>query len=304
MRKRIVGSISVAMLMLPALLLGCEEDLNLREDYPEPFTLYGLLSPDLGIQSVRVYPLEAFPQLDSVDPQAVRFTSTDLSTGEQILWQDSILTADNGQQDLIFWSSFRPKHDHVYRVEATRLSDGAGSYADVRIPLRVVVRSEDIVSPEPNIATLRIIVEGADIQVHKPEITYEVIAYSGSQFYGSKNAVTLPHHNKEKPIEQGWEIPINIWLDRQYVQGTLRAGIRPFSFMLNDVRIRFMVGNADWDPPTGRFDINLLSHQNALNNVVNGLGFVGGGYRVVEQIVPGCDLVTDAQYICRGDLFP
>lgn len=284
-------------------LLGCEEDLNLREDYPEPFTLYGLLSPDLSVQSVRVYPIEAFPQYTSVNPQDIRFTSTDLGTGEQITWQDSVVAASNGQQDLVYWSSFRPEHDHVYRVEATRLSDGASSYADVRIPPLVNVRSVDVVRPEPQIAILNIIVEGEGIRVLKPEIFYEIMSIDNGRI-GPRKGYWFSHHNSEVPIEGGWEIPINIWLDRQYASGAYGLGIRPFVLILNEVRISLLIGNEVWDPPFGRFDTNLLSHQNALNNVENGLGFVGSGYRINELLVPGCDLVDDAEYICRADVFP
>ena len=289
---------SVAILFLTILLPGCEENLDLREDFSEPFTLYGVLSPDLGTQYIRVYPIDEFPRLDQDVPGDIRFTSVDLMTGEEIIWTDTVDIAPNGQKDLIFKASFVPEHEHVYRVEATRLSDGASSYAEVRIPPLVTIRSEDIIIPEPNAAILRVLVEGEDIRLLKPEITYDVMECSNG-FVGDRRSFHYTHHRLESPTENGWEIPFNIWFDRLFVTGEYGLGIRPFILILNGVEIRFLIGDAVWDPPFGQFELNLLANREILNNVVNGFGFVGAGYRLdAIPIAPSCELLTDAEYIC------
>ncbi len=279
-------------------LAACEEDLNLRDDFPEPFTLYGVLSPDLDTQYVRVYPIDEFPRLDQEVPEGIRVTSVDLMTGEEIVWTDTIDTAPNGQRDLVFKAPFVPEHEHVYRVEARRKADGMRSYADVRIPPMVTVRSEDVIVEAKNSAILRVVVQGENIRVLKPEITYEVMLCARGSL-GPKESFHFTHHGLEAPVDNGWEIPFNIWFDRLFVTGELGLGIMPFTLILADVRINFLVGDEAWDPPFGVFAPNLLSHPDVLNNVENGLGFVGAGYRLESiRVKPSCALLTDAEYIC------
>jgi hypothetical protein len=109
------------------LTTGCEEDLGLREDYPEPFTLYGLLSPDLDTQSVRVYPLQDIPGLALPQPHGITFTSTDLTTNDVLVWNDSIVVAEDGREELVFWLPFRVDYDKSYRVTAIRDVDQVSS---------------------------------------------------------------------------------------------------------------------------------------------------------------------------------
>ena len=279
-------------------LAGCEEDLDLRDDFPEPFTLYGVLSPNLTTQYVRVYPIDALPRLDQEVPASIRFTSTDLTAGEEIVWADTIDVAPNGQRDLVFKASFSPQHEHVYRVKATRMADGASSFADVRIPPQVSIRWENVIREAKNEAILDVVVEGERIRLLKPEITYEVLGCKDG-LLREPASFTYQHHRLEEATANGWHIPFNIWIDRHFVGGAYGfKGIEPFTLILNDVLVTFIVGDEVWDPPFGRFDINLLSHPDVLTNVQNGLGFVGAGYRMSIQVEPSCALLTDAEYWC------
>lgn len=289
------------ILLATLLLFGCEEDLNLREDYPEPFTLYGILSPDLDTQWVRVYPLEASPALAPTLLPDIRLTSRDLDTGEQQIWQDTILTQTNGQQDLVFWSAFDAELNHTYRLEAIRATDGSRSSVEVKIPPPVLVRIEELGSPSISEVFLRIHIEGTDFRALKPEIEYDV-RYTALPHI--RNTYTLSHQSSEHPTEQGWAFDFNFYLDRYSVQGMynvdlLKMGILPNGIRcsivdLLDMKLHLVVGSANWDPPFGRFDPNLISHQSVLTNVENGLGFVGGGYRIAEKLRPSREAVEDA----------
>lgn len=293
---------NISIILLTGLFVfGCEEDLNLRADHPEPFTLYGVISPDLDTQAVRVYPIENFSQLALNLPHGITFTSTDLDTGERIIWQDTILTQPSGQQDLAFWSPFRAEFGHRYRVEARRASDGAASFAETHIPAPVTVRITELGSPSISEVFLRITVAGEGFRALKPEIAYR-IRYTALPHL--IYTYRLSHQGTEFPVEEGWAFDFNFYLDRYNVQGMynvdlLKRGILPNCIRcsiidLLDMDLHLVVGNADWDPPFGRFDANLLSHQDALTNVENGLGFVGGGYRIAEDLRPSRKAVEDA----------
>ena len=290
----------VCLLLLWVLLLGCNEDLRLRDDFPQPFTLYGVLSPDLDTQSVRLYPLDDFPLLHPTESLDISFFSTDLTTGERLVWQDTLLIEPNGQHDLVFWAPFRAEFDHLYRVEAVRQNDGAMSSAEVKIPSPVSVSIVELDSPNINEVFIKVFIEGDNIRVLKPELVYTVKG-SDSQFgLGDVLSITRRYHKAEQPFEMGWEFTFNMYLDRYRVQGEYNVllpaflGIRCQVLDLRKLDLHLIVGNSDWDPPEGDLDPNLLSHQNALTNVENGLGFIGGGYRIVESLRPSREAVEKA----------
>lgn len=283
-----------SMVFLICLLAaGCEEDLGLRDEFPEPFTLYGLLSPQLDTQSVRVYSLEAFPNVAFDD--GISFLSTDLVTGEQLVWQDSVVTKPNGQQDLVFWAPFRPKFNRSYRVEAIRQSDGASSYAEVRIPPPVLVRLEEPFSPEINEVFVNVLIEGPDIRALNPEIVYRVFTEGNREL-----KILRTYHRSEHPTENGWMFTFNFYVERLWVQSFYNqlapdmTGIRCQAVNLVEMELHLIVGDSAWDPPEGNLDPNLLSHPQALTNVENGLGFVGGGYRIAEPLMPSRETVEKA----------
>lgn len=72
------------LLFASVYLMGCNENLAPRQPYDEvPLSIYGVLSPDLDTQSVRIYPLEDFSTLGSSEPLDLNVTSTDLQSGNR-----------------------------------------------------------------------------------------------------------------------------------------------------------------------------------------------------------------------------
>lgn len=282
------------------LLAGCEEDLGLREPLGMPFTLYGVLSPDLDTQSVYVYPFEDFPSLAPAESLDISFIFTDLSTGTQTTWQDTLLTSPNGQRDLVFWAPLRVEYDRSYRVEAIRESDGETSFAEIRIPPRVTVRLIELGSPAINKVNLKIQIEGEQIRVLKPEIVYHVKRFTGPDgVTGPDRFIPISYLGLENKTATGWDLSINLWKDRFDVQTLYTAefmsgGVLCPLLDLKNMNLHMIVGDSIWDPPMGLFDMNILSDPNTLTNVKNGLGFVGGGYRSIHPILPSQESVEDA----------
>lgn len=97
----------VLLFAVIAIIVGCEENLAPPEHFDELFTMYGVLSPDLDTQSVRVYPMEDIPTLGSPEPLDVDLTSTDLTTGQRRTWRDTVLAEPDGAHEYVFWSPFR-----------------------------------------------------------------------------------------------------------------------------------------------------------------------------------------------------
>jgi hypothetical protein len=288
---------SLCAILAVLLLDSCQEDLGLRDDFPEPFSLYGVLSPDRDTQSVRVYRLEAYPTLSLDDPHGVSFSSTDLETGELLVWRDTVLFEPNGQQDLVFWAPMKADYEHRYRVEAVRQSDGAASYVEVRIPPPVSVRFEELESDEFGEVDIDVFIEGEGIRALRPEVRYTVGFVQGPP----SNTATIPitYQGFEQQTENGWLLTIDLVLDRWRVHTEYVKLLGPLAlwcpqFDLIGMEVHVIVGDTLWDPPAGLFDPNLLSHHRVLSNVENGLGFVGGGYRRVEYLFPSRAAVEKA----------
>lgn len=268
-------------------LLGCEENLAPRGFLDVSYSLYGVLSPDLDTQSVRLYPVEAFPHL-TPESLGVAVASTDLVTGEETVWQESIVSSANGDTEHIFWAPFRAEYGHTYRIEAARPDSPVNTFAEVRIPDPVTVHILD-----PDTVLFRVSIEGGGIRVFKPEVVYGVRkslrARTGPA--GPVRSIPVSYQGTEQATADGWTIAVNLHLDRWIVQGEYTAEFRSGGIAcplldLIDLELHVVVGDAPWDPPQGVFDPNVLSHHRALTNVQNGFGFIGGGYRIEAPLRP------------------
>jgi hypothetical protein len=132
-----------------------------------------------------------------------------------------------------------------------------------------------------------------------PEIEYAVFSDNGG---GTGRVVSIlrTYHGFECPSEAGWKLGFNFYNERNWVQSLYNIatgsmlGIRCDVLALRHMEMHAIIGNAEWDPPGGSLDPNLLSHPQLLANVENGLGFVGGGYRIVEPLRPSRETVEKA----------
>jgi len=287
--------LSLLLFLTTGVLIGCEENLAPRVPYDLPFSLYGVLSPDLDTQSVRVYPVADLPSFDPSVIEDIRVTSTDLHTGTQMTWRDSVIVEPNGQHEYIFWAPFRAEFDHQYRIEAKRLSDGARSWADVRVPPQVTVRFVD-----DDATAMKAIFEGEDIRLLKPELEYGVCDVPCTE----PLIIYVNYEGHQKPTEQGWEVTFNMASDRYYVQGIYmndntdyKEGIKCSVLKLMGLEFHTLIGDEVWSPPGGIFDVDILSYPQTMSNVKNGLGFIGGGYRIQEPLYPRREVVEDACFI-------
>ena len=121
---------ALALLALPA----CEEDVaQVRTE--KPFTVFGLLSPALPRQEVYVFPIEE--RLRPLPPEKLdaRVTTTDLATGETVVWEDSVqaATGTGGGAEYVFRAPIDVAYGRTYRLEVAR-QDGATARVDVTVP--------------------------------------------------------------------------------------------------------------------------------------------------------------------------
>lgn len=264
----------VAVTLLCAVLVsGCAEDLAVRDVYDVPFSLYGTLNPLRDVQSMRVYEIGTLPTLGSPEPLDVDVASIDLSTGERWIWKDSVLVEPSGQVGHVFTARFQPQQAHTYRVEVVRRSDGATSYADVRIPSSATVRFDERESP-----LIHAFVEGDDIRLLNPEIVYSV---RGLSLDAPLYRYAFSYQGRERQLDGVWQVTSNLLSDYTDIHHHYPHRLIPCDdIRLMDVHVNMLIGDTSWDPPSGVFDVNVVAHPDIMSNVHNGLGFVGGGFNI------------------------
>lgn len=248
------------------LALGCEDSVVPTGDAGRPFTLYAVLDPTEGRQALRLATFH--PGLDAPADAEVdaEVTATDLNTGEVVTWTDSLVVFGEGRFGYVFHADLRPVYGHTYRIEARR-SDGAVSSAEVTVPPLVeplpleAVRSGTIVLPT--------LWPGAP-ELNEPQVSY-VVETAGCEV----RTVTLPASRPAEPFEFGWRVETDLLADSDAVFEALAPAT---SLGLIAVRVGAHVASANWYPPGGVFDPEVLVDPNAFTNVRNGFGFVGAGY--------------------------
>ena len=277
----------LTLLFLPVIaVMGCEENLPDRDDIPMPYSLYGVLSPSFDTQSIRVYPLENKPTLGDPASLGVDVTTTDLTTGSRQAWRDTVLVDPNGQHEHVYWAPFRAEFGHAYRLEAVRRSDGATSWAEVRIPKMPAFRVDVFEIPG-----VHLFVEGEDIRVLRPEARYTVNRPAGGF---PLRTISVSHEAEERRVDNGWLVSIRVVDDQdeivsKYAQSVdlpLNTPEKCAGLVLHRLELSVIIGDVPWEPPGGFLDPLILSQPKAMSNVENGFGFIGGGFRISEPTFP------------------
>jgi hypothetical protein len=257
--------LALAALLAAPLLAGCAEDVAAPPAVNAAFTLWGALDPTADRQALRVVPV--LPTVEPAPgPLDAVMTSTDLATGAQTTWADSLVTFGNGSTGHVFVAPFRAVYSGRYRVEVRR-SDGATTQALVEVPPRVeaFLEADESGSPEEavlwpgvpqlNAATLRLSVQNANCEFVNHDLPLRDVEGAAAE-----------------PFEFGWRTAFSLTRLREALPTELGAGA------LLQVTLRAEVASTDWRFPTEVFDPEILIEPGAFTNVEGGFGFVGAAY--------------------------
>ena len=284
---------TVLLIILLSALAACEADVSAPRDMEDPFSMYGILNPRLSVQTIGVAPIEPllydFPE--TID---VLLQTTNLETGETIIWRDSVVPGEPGQIDHVFTAEFMPAFGSSYRVEAIR-SDGAATSAVARVPelVEVTTRTDDQ-------GELEILVLGDEISLLDAEVTYSArIVYwlEPKPCEPTAASVSMSFSYRRRGVEtgNGFRVPIN--MERDHNDMELELAVHPANDLaLLGMRVRLLIGDADWDPPGGVFDANVLAHPDVMTNTTNGFGLVAGGYNHERSVYPSEEAVAATRF--------
>ena len=284
--------------------MGCEEDVTAVLGSDRAFSLYGVLSPQLDSQWVRVFPVE--DRLEPAEGEGLGATlvSTDLETGEEFEWEDSLVVDAFGQPAHVYWAPFAAEYGHSYALEI-RGSDGGESSVSVTVPPRT-----DVVVQEANVsaisATLPVLIEGDAPRVIRVEVDYAMAYRAAGDANPTSATVVIPYPEAAFPSSDGWIVPIDLDADFHAVGDTLADRIdrpidRDYGVFLNILTLHLIVANDEWNPPGGTFDAHVLVQPGTLSNVENGFGFVGAGYRHEHVWIPEPEVARAAGFRAAAD---
>ncbi len=284
--------------------LACEEDVVSVLGTDRPYSFYGVLSPTFSQQYVRVYPIAATLEATPNAPLGANMTSRDLTTGEEVVWKDSLVQEASGDFAHVFVAPFRANFGTTYELRAER-GDGALTTATVPVPPAATVELPD---PELDVpALMPVTIRGLVPRLLKVEVTYAIQYRIAAPSIESRQVV-VPYGEALQPTDDGWTLTLSISRDLRTIEDQLRAEgpfDRAFGIEFVELTLRMIAANDAWNPPDGTFDPEVLVQPGLLSNVDNGFGFVGAGYRLeaswekldtVRQEVGRWDLIDRATH--------
>ena len=292
----------MSKLALPALLstlalfalTACEEDVTaVRTE--KPFTVFGLLSPLYPEQQVYVFPVEPLLHPLPPEPLDARVTSVDLATGETDVWRDSIVEAEGEGVAHLFWAPLRAAYGHAYRLEVER-SDGARTDVEVAVPVEADLVAEPTHLNRRGRPVSPVVVNQPVPRLLHVEVVYDVQI---GPFDGLRGEITLDaeYARAGRATASGWTVEVDHTSDYSHLRNRIGQGFDPaYGIYVHDVRLALLVASAEWDPPGGRFDPEVIAQPGVMTNVENGYGFIGAGYRRAVTWAPPAELLVHAGF--------
>lgn len=276
----------VALFSVAACLVwtGCEEAVDPTLEDSAQFTLYGALDPEASSQALRVFPIRDRLEVPEPGPLEATVVSTDLQTGEEQVWRDSVVVLNSGGAN-VFVADFAPEYGHTYQIVVTGASG---------MPSSVVVDVPPLIEPilrvptfGPEGAAQAVLWPGA-ARLNQARVTLNMIS-SDCQRYSYEI-----RGDNAAPLDFGWTVQVPFARVAQEVPSDLGVAANRLSIL--EVEVRAEVANRAWTPPSGEFDPEVLIEPGTFSNVTNGFGFVGAKYPSRVRWRPAAQLMSRAGF--------
>ena len=285
--------------------------------------MYGVVNPEADSQGVIVFPIENELRALPAEPLDAILTSTDLETGDQFVWSDSMVFRDNGVVH-VYWAPFRASHGRTYQLNVASASGERHSEVTVTVPPKAEIVPggvfEDIwirqnVAVTAPVDRLNFLLVRYVIKAKLPpaSLAYPVLPPDKQTDFGApppsdpmsppvvdtlivqRLFVPIAYSEKAELSADGWTIPVNFSDDfREIRQRVSRRGNNDASYgiRLEAIEISLVAANAEWAAPGDQYETNVLIQPGAMTNVKGGFGFVGAGYLLEHRYQLPDDVLT------------
>lgn len=253
-------------------LSACEDSVDAVLQTELPFTLYGYFNPLADTQAVRLFTIDGILEQTRPEPIDATVSANELETGIEFAFRDSIVQFASGTWGHVFWSEFRPSHERTYRIEARR-SDGLVSAGQSTVP--------PMASPEVGETDLSDFLLPVPILWRNAPNLIDIVAV----YYTTGGAAVVEYGVEQEDHPDGRRIELQLRRDtRDVLFNAIQLGFD--EVFLDSIEVRVVVTSADWSPPDGAFDPNVLVEPGIFSNVENGFGFIGAGYPLELVFMP------------------
>lgn len=281
MIRSMLRSTGPMLLVCLLLLSACEEDVVPVLGTDQAYTLYGFFNPMSDTQSVRVFPVEG--QLEQTRPEPIdaQVVSTDVQSGEQLVWRDSVVQYGSGNYGHVFLHPTRVDFERTYRLEVTR-SDGVVTEVETMVP---PLSEAEISEASSVLGSLLVFV----LWKKAPRLLNIVVRY-----FSNAGVEVVEYERQYETQADGQLVTLQFRRDTSPI--FLRADEANITQVrLHKVEMEVTVANEEWMPPGDIFDPELLVEPGTFSNVENGFGFYGAGYPITV-----CWLPSDELQLARG----
>ncbi len=243
-------------------VVGCESSFDPIQESTRYFSIFGYLDASADTQFVRVSPLRDTVVIADARPLDAVVTLEHLASGRVTVWKDSVFTYPGGLLAHNFWSVERiePGETYLFRVER---ADGNASTVEVTLPDSFPDPTLQIPRFDPlwyltvldveRLADLRMIyVVHDELRNTFIEVPVSYLEFA-SAFTGGFAAVVDPRKDMER----------------------VRQALGILSPMISDIKIFAAAGGPGW-PQFFKLDDELVALPDAVSNVQQGVGFLGG----------------------------
>lgn len=272
--------------VLPAALFlsGCDDTLIDPFDNEERyFSVYGYLDMLETEHALRVVPVSRFAEnIESTDGGRgaldAEVYTTDVLTGERTRWTHGYALLDDGTWGHVFKARFIVRSGRTYRLEVVR-SDGKMTTAETTVP---TFHSSTLLEKGPVVFEQDSTIAYQDITIPGVSSPWDMTMIYMWSAYPINRRMFIPYGRPGKrSVDGGWHMRIHLSEDqvavKEHVRDSFERGIPPqaTTYSLTAMGLRIRVLDANWDPPGGVFDPEILAQPGAMSNVHNGYGFFG-----------------------------
>ena len=267
---------------------ACDETIEPPDPIDQRFTLWGAFDPTGDVQAIRVVPIALSLGIAPPPLPDVTVRSTDVDTGAETVWRDSLVSYADGSVGRLAVAGFRPAFGSRHRLRVTP-REGAELRVDVPVPPATApVRQPSGLPP----GDVRYVVDwpGAP-QLNAVRLEYTVIEPGCAT-----RTYTFPFPGQIEETADGWRLTMlldddSVRLRNKYPRPSPREP--PPRLGLTALRVVAEVASSTWrgvpDDPV------LLVQPEAFTNVENGYGFVGSAYESSLRWSPPSEEVRRTQ---------
>ena len=254
-------------------LTACNSTVTPRNVLDKEYTVWGAFDPTTDLQAIRIVPILESPELRTDEPLDVTVTSTNLDTGDSIVWRDS-LVAYGSTSARIYIADFQPAFGSHHQLDIVPASG-----KPLRVYVPVPPSNDPVISSVLDYAgsIFTIAWPGAS-QLNAVQLTYRVQDFD----------CEIDEYTYDFPgISEVSEAEARLVLDLHFTADKLRGEFPdgspdpdgPLRLPLDGLRIEAEVASSTWQmDPMLAADPEALRKADVFTNVENGFGFVGSAY--------------------------